>query len=247
MKPLFKFNLTHDTYVAGFAGISMIVISLLMIPFSGESILHKIGSFFLRDIMMIFGLGIVFVSLFVERKGKEVLSDMGFSKYKIKLSLILDLIFAVSLLAMFMKKGVREDILNVYNFYAAVYIITAGIFEMTFIYGYLRMSFENAFGTIPSIFLTSVFYSFHHAGFQPEFVHLFWVGLMYLSVFYITRNLLVIFPFFWGVGALWDVIISSEAGEGIKNIESFGIAIFIWVLIIGFFKYKYVVEHPKLK
>ena len=36
---------------------------------------------------------------------------------------------------------------------------------------------------------------------------------MYCSVYYITQNLLIIFPFFWGVGALWDMIVSSEAGR----------------------------------
>ena len=36
---------------------------------------------------------------------------------------------------------------------------------------------------------------------------------MYCSVYYIAQNLLIIFPFFWGVGALWDVIVSSEAGR----------------------------------
>ena len=53
---------------------------------------------------------------------------------------------------------------------------------MTFIYGYLRMSFEKAFGIIPAVLLTAAFYSLHHAGFQPEFVHLFFVGIMYCSV-----------------------------------------------------------------
>ena len=108
---------------------------------------------------------------------------------------------------------------------------------MTFIYGFLRMSFEKSFGIIPSILLTSVFYSLHHAGFQPEFLHLFLVGLMYCGVFYITKNMLIIFPFFWGVGALWDVLVSSEAGDEIKNPVSFAIALIIliasvaWVLI----------------
>lgn len=231
MRPLFKFDVNQDTLIAGVAGIGMIVISILMIPFSGENTFNKIVSFFLRDVLMIFGLGIVFVSLFVDRKGREVLSDIGFTKNKITLSLILDVVFALALMGIFLKKGVPSDIINLSNFYAAVYIITAGIFEMTFIYGYLRMSFENAFGTIPAILLTSAFYSFHHAGFQPEFLHLFWVGIMYCSVFYITRNLLIIFPFFWAVGALWDVIVSSEAGKGIKSIESFGIAVIVWVLI----------------
>ena len=86
---------------------------------------------------------------------------------------------------------------------------------------------EKAFGIIPAIILTSAFYSLHHAGFQPEFVHLFLVGLMYCSIFYITRNMLIIFPFFWGVGALWDVLVSSEAGDEIKNPVSFVIALVI--------------------
>lgn len=61
---------------------------------------------------------------------------------------------------------------------------------------------------------------------------------MYCSVFYITHNLLIIFPLFWGVGALWDVIISSEAGEGIKNFESFICAVIIWFLIAIWFIYR---------
>ena len=137
---------------------------------------------------------------------------------------------------MFLKDQVPENVVSVKNLYGASYILVAGIFEMTFIYGFLRMSFEKAFGIIPAILLTSAFYSLHHAGFQPEFIHLFLVGLMYCSVFYITKNMLIIFPFFWGVGALWDVLVSSEAGDGIKNSVSFGIALIIlfasaaWVL-----------------
>ena len=140
---------------------------------------------------------------------------------------------------MFLKEKMPSGILEVKNLYAATYILVAGIFEMTFIYGYLRASLEKAFGIIPAIVLTSAFYSFHHAGFQPEFLHLFFVGLMYCSVYYITQNLLIIFPFFWGVGALWDVIVSSEAGEQIKNLESFVIALVIlalsaiWIFIIN--------------
>ena len=186
---------------------------------------------------MIFGLGIVFVSLYVGKK-EDGLKTIGFTGRKTVLSLVLDFILAASLLAMFLKDEKPSGILEIKNLYAATYILVAGIFEMTFIYGYLRANFENAFGIIPAILLTSAFYSFHHAGFQPEFLHLFLVGLMYCSVYYITQNLLIIFPFFWGVGALWDVIISSQAGNEIKNLESFIIAIVIlslsaiWILII---------------
>ncbi len=237
VKELFKLKVTRDTWIAVAAGLLMIGLSLLMLPFSGDSMRDTIVSFLLRDVVMIFGLGIVFVSVYVDKKGKETLKDIGFSKKKLRLSIVLDILLAAGLLAMFIKDGIPEGtvLLQKENLYAAVYILTAGLFEMLFIYGFLRMSFEKAFGIIPAILLTSAFYSFHHAGFQPEFLHLFLVGLMYCSVFYITRNMLIIFPFFWGVGALWDVIISSEAGEGIKNVESFVFALIIWLLIVGWF------------
>lgn len=198
MKNLFRMKFTKDTLIAVIAGVSMILLSLLMIPFSGNSFGEVVISFILRDILMIFGLGVVFISMYIDKKGKEVLIDIGFSKKKLVLSIVLDCIFALGLLAMFMKDGIPYNIFNKYNIYAASYIITAGIFEMTFIYGFLRMSFEKAFGIIPAIILTSGFYSFHHAGFQPEFLHLFLVGLMYCSVFYITHNILIIFPLFLG-------------------------------------------------
>ena len=229
MNRFFRFNFTKDTAVAFCAGAVMIFLSLIMLLFGGDSLLDKVMSFVLRDLLMIFGLGIVFVSLYVWKKDGCV-KAIGFTERKNILSLLLDLILAAGLLAMFLKEEKPVGILEIKNLYAAAYILVAGIFEMTFIYVYLRASFEKAFGIIPAILLTSAFYSFHHAGFQPEFLHLFFVGLMYCTVYYITQNLLIIFPFFWGVGALWDVIVSSEAGDEIKNLESFIIALAILAL-----------------
>ncbi len=244
MNRLFRFNLTRETLVTFVAGLCMIALSLLMLLFGGDSLLDKIMTFVLRDIFMIFGLGVLFVFLYAGRNGGSVFKKIGFSGHKNVLSLGLNIIFAAALLALFLKDGKPAGLLIIQNLYAAFYILVAGIFEATFIYGFLRTGFEKAFGIIPAIILTSLFYSFHHAGFQPEFLHLFFVGLMYCSVFYITQNLLIIFPFFWGVGALWDVIVSSEAGGEIKNLESFLIALviltlsLIWLLILNFRKGK---------
>ena len=236
MKNLFRFNVTKDTGIAAIAGLLMICLSFLMIPFVGDSVRDTVISFILRDVLMIFGMGVVFVSLYVEKKGGDTLAELGFTKRKWVLSLIFNIVLGAGLLFVFLKDEMPENVISLKNLYGASYIVVAGIFEMTFIYGFLRMSFEKAFGIIPSILLTSAFYSLHHAGFQPKFIHLFLVGLMYCSVFFITKNMLIVFPFFWGVGALWDVLVSSEAGDGIKNPVSFGIALIIlfasaaWVL-----------------
>lgn len=229
MKNLFRFKITKDTGIAAATGLTMIALSLLMLPFGGDSISDTVISFVLRDLLMIFGLGVVFVSLYVEKKGKEVIAELGFTKRKWILSLVINVVLAAGLLAVFLKDEVPENVMTLKNLFGASYILVAGVFEMTFIYGFLRMSFEKAFGIIPSILLTSVFYSLHHAGFQPEFMHLFLVGLIYCTVFYFTKNMLVIFPFFWGVGALWDVLVSSVAGDEIKNPVSFAIALIILI------------------
>ena len=238
MSKFFRFNFTKETAVAFLAGFAMIALSLLMIPFGGKSTVDLVMSFLLRDALMIFGLGVVFVSLFLEKGGEEAKAELGFSKRKPKLSLALNVVFAACLLATFLKEEIPQNILALPNLYAAVYILVAGIFEMTFIYGFLRMSFEKAFGIVPAILLTAAFYSFHHAGFQPEFLHLFFVGVMYTAVYYITQNLLIVFPFFWAVGALWDVIVSSDAGGEIKNIESFASALIVLALSAGWLLFR---------
>ena len=181
MKNLFRFKVTKDTGIAALAGFVMISLSLLMIPFGSDSIRDTVISFILRDVLMIFGLGVVFVSVFAEKKGGETFKELGFTRRKWILSLILNLVLAAGLLAVFLKDGKPSDVISLKNLYGASYILIAGVFEMTFIYGFLRMSFEKAFGIIPAILLTSVFYSLHHAGFQPEFLHLFLLPLFSFS------------------------------------------------------------------
>ena len=218
---LFRFCVDTSTTTGIISGMLMILLSILMNCFPD----NEFAQIILRDVLMIFLLGFIFPLYFILIRQKENLSVLGIHKNKIKRSLLINVIFAVALLAVFLKEKSQPVAFNLQSFYAISYILAAGIFEMIFIYGFLRYQFERAFGIIPAIILTAVFYSFHHAGFQPEFLKLFWVGLMYVAVFYITKNIFIIFPFFWGVGAVWDVLINSEAGRGIENVESFIIAI----------------------
>lgn len=233
MKLLFRWNLTKDTGLAFLMGIVMIALSLCMLPFSGESVLDLGMSFLLRDVIMILGLGVIFVTLYCKKKGEGTWNLLGIKKEKWHISLVVDVVLAVLLLIMFLMEKVPEHILSLGNLYGTVYILAAGIFEMLFIYGYLRMEFQEAFGIIPAIIVTAAFYSFHHAGFQPEFIHLFGVGIMYATVLMFTRNMLIVFPFFWGVGALYDVLVASEAGNSLKNVESFVIGLFVILVTAG--------------
>ena len=102
----------------------------------------------------------------------------------------------------------------------AAYVLLAVSFECLFFYGFLRTLFERAFGAVAGIALAALFYAFHHAGFQPEFAKLFLVGLMYATIFRLGNSALLIWPFFLGVGGVYDVLIKSQVVSPILHPES---------------------------
>ena len=51
MRKLFRFNVTKDTGIAAVAGIVMIALSFLMLPFGGDSVRDTVVSFVLRDVL----------------------------------------------------------------------------------------------------------------------------------------------------------------------------------------------------
>ena len=114
----------------------------------------------------------------------------------------------------------------------------AGAFEVLFFYCFQRTLFEQAFGMIPGIILAALFYSFHHIGFQPEFGKLLWVGLMYAVVSRLGNSAFVIYPFFWGVGGCYDVLVQSQKVSPIfySGIRSIYLTISIVAMIIWAWK-----------
>lgn len=218
---LFRFQWGREAVVGLLSGSLMVLLSCAMALFPNS----VLASVILRDVLMIFTLGFVFPLCYVLGREGEGLSALGIHGKKWKLSLLIDVVLALALWMMFSRQNTAPLQLTRESFYAITYIFAAGVFEMVFIYGFLRCQFQRAFGTVPAILLTAAFYSLHHAGFQPEFTKLFFVGVLYATTFFLTGNLLVIFPFFWGVGAVWDVLAQSQAGEQITNATSFGIAI----------------------
>lgn len=220
-KKLFHLQFDFDAVVGLVSGAVMVLLSCAMNFFPDNTL----AAILLRDILMIFVLGFLFPLYYVLRKEKKSLWVLGIHREKWKISLLIDVVCALVLWGVFSRESTGAIHFTLESFYAITYIFAAGIFEMLFIYGFLRYRFEQAFGIIPAILLTAAFYSFHHAGFQPEFAKLFFVGILYTTVFFSTKNILVIFPFFWGVGAIWDVLVNSQAGKSITNIQSFLIAV----------------------
>ncbi|MFZ5933083.1 MAG: type II CAAX prenyl endopeptidase Rce1 family protein [Patescibacteria group bacterium] len=122
--------------------------------------------------------------------------------------------------------------LNFNTLWSIIYIMVTGIFEVIVFYSFLRTVFEKSFGIIPAIILTALFYSFHHIGFQPEFLKLFFVGIIYAVVFRGANSALLIYPFFWGVGASYDVLIQSNVVGAIVYPEIRSIILIAGLIVI---------------
>jgi len=242
LKSLFhlKYQPTKDTAIAFVLGFLVIAISFGLFLFSGDTATDEIGFFVLRDLVMIFSLGFAFPLYYVLIIRKESLSEFGITRQKWLISLVVGVVLAILLLFQFISEAgeVGQEILLSSEAIGPIfYIMVAGIFEVIFFYAFLRQRFENAFGIIPGIILAALFYSFHHAGFQPEFMKLFFVGIMYASVFRITKNALIIYPFFWGVGACWDVLVSFGAMKELEGAWVKGlVTLILMIILIGYLK-----------
>lgn len=234
----YHFDIDKESIFGLICGLIMVLLSIAMTLFDSE-----ISNIILRDILMILFLGFLTPIYYILIIKNKSLSVLGVHKNKLAVSLAVNVIAGISLLAMFMSKNTEEIVFNIKSFYAITYILVAGIFEMIFIYGFLRYELERAFGILPAILITAIFYSLHHAGFQPEFTKLFFVGIMYVTVFYFTQNIFSIFPVFWGVGAIWDVLVNSAAGDQLRNETSFIIALLMLIAMIGIS----IVIHCKIK
>jgi membrane protease YdiL (CAAX protease family) len=125
----------------------------------------------------------------------------------------------------------------------ASFVLTGagGLFELFLYYGFIHLRLEKAFGTITAILLTSAIYVLWHVGTQlplePDPLYamwkLFWVGVMSQSLFSITRNLLVIWPFFHAVGVMLDFAVNIGAVQDILGDFPWAVGAVVAIAVIG--------------
>ena len=72
-----------------------------------------------------------------------------------------------------------------------------------FVYGWLQLRFERAFGFVVAPFLAGAAFAAYHIGSFPleGLIALFLSGIFYGILFTITKNLLVLIPLTWAIGS----------------------------------------------
>ena len=153
-------------------------------------------------------------TLLVERQG---LAALGMHRERWLLSLILGLVMAGLFLPLLLLEGDLGALPPKTTGQALVVLTGAGgLFELFLYCGFIHLRLEKALGTIPAIVVTAVLYVAWHTGTQLPLepdpllgaVKLLGVGLMFQAVFSLTRNLLVIWPFFHAVGVMLDFAVN---------------------------------------
>jgi len=231
---VFRWRPTTSTAVAFGAGLLAFGFSLSLLLFPANNMVKYAIHYGLIYLLCGFFLPWGY-TLFVE---KAPVKDMGLKKDKWKISLALSIILSLlfSLMIIF---RVDWSKINWINFGRASLVLTGagGLFELFLYFGFIHLRLEKAFGVIPAILGSALIYVLWHAGTQlplePDLgaaiFKLFLVGVMYQSIFSLTRNLLVIWPFFHWSGVMIDFAVNLEQIDLVSR--SFPLAIITLIVI----------------
>jgi membrane protease YdiL (CAAX protease family) len=204
---LFRWQPSRETLIVLVAGAVVVGLSAAMLLFENWPWVRIA----IRDVGQIFLVGILLPLAYIQRSGKDW-AEFGFSSKKWPVFLLINLVLGVLLFFSFLSGSPppADFRLSASTVWSAAYVMLALCFELVFFYAFLRTFFEQAFGIVPAIIMTALFYAFHHIGFQPEYGKLIFVGLLYATTYRLGNSALLIFPFFLGVGGTYDVLIQSQ-------------------------------------
>jgi hypothetical protein len=212
----FAWNPSRHTALALAAGLVSVALSASLIPLSGLTVPTAV----LRDFAQVFLLGIMLPLAFLLCT-KTQPREFGFHTQRWLVFLAINLALAIALLVQFRRSDPLPPEFNwgPSHLWLASYVMLTLVFELVFFYSFLRTLFERAFGIVAGVILAAAFYAFHHIGFQPEYAKLFFVGILYGTVFRLGNSALLIFPFFLGVGGVYDVLFKSKVVSPVEHVE----------------------------
>jgi len=154
----------------------------------------------------------------------EGLSELGITKNKLLTSLIISALLAASIypsLIAVLKGFEGNPAPNiVYNAIA--------LWEPLFVFSWLQLRFERAFGIIAGVIMASFgFMSYHIGSFPPDMLLvLFMTGAFYGALFAYVRNLCVLIPITWATASTMGTI------QGGYIFDWLTVSIYVVVLVL---------------
>jgi membrane protease YdiL (CAAX protease family) len=178
----------------------------------------------------IFGIGIPLYWTVVVRK--RPVSDLGLTRERLALSVILQLAFAaLQFVGAYrdLKIPAWDSLLPLVALALAI-----GFFEAIFWRGWVLLRLEECFGLIPAITIGSILYSLYHIGYgmpASEMVFLFFIGVMYAVAFRLTKSVFMLWPVFQPMGQLVTLIKDGLSLPLLASLGFIEVLALMWLLI----------------
>ncbi len=178
----------------------------------------------------IFGIGIPLYWTVVVRK--RPVSDLGLTRERLALSVILQLAFAtLQFIGAYRNLEIPawDSLLPLVALALAI-----GFFEAIFWRGWVLLRLEECFGLIPAIAIGSILYSLYHIGYgmpASEMVFLFFIGVMYAVAFRLTKSVFMLWPVFQPMGQLVTLIKDGLSLPLLASLGFIEVLALMWLLI----------------
>ena len=228
-KKWIKFEPNKDTFVAFITGFIMIFAFYGWTHFFVND--HGIG--YLIYSLLILLLPVLFPIWWMVWHRGYPLSELGLTKNRLFTSILISFV-------LFLFFGTL--ILIKYPFYSVIpnlIVATLSLWEAFFVFSWLQLRFDKAFGILPGILLASGFFAAYHLCTVPLtlLIIIFLKDILLSSAFRITSNLLVIWPLAWitanGLGTLLTItFLTGETSWNSGQIALLAIILIIQLLYI---------------
>jgi membrane protease YdiL (CAAX protease family) len=202
---LFKFKPAKELWVVLFTWV--LLVFTFYLSFNVITTKRVAAQFITFGIIGVTLLGILVPIVYNTLVMKRPLSGIGIKKDKLLISLVLCVIFTA------LQYYLTLRTIRMPGLYELTPIITmslaVGLYENIFYRGWVQLRMEESFGIIPGILLSAVIYSLYHIGYgmpTNEIATLFIIGIVYSSIFRLTSNIFILFPFLTPAGALFTQI-----------------------------------------
>ncbi len=200
-----RFQPATDTIVALVS--YALVVATLFTAFQVFTTREVAANFISYGPIMMAGLGVGIPALYTALVRRRALSEIGITTRHLVPSLVLGVLL-----------GAQTYTATIANLSVAWTLdhlplvalgLAVGLFEAVFFRGWLQLRFEAAFGLVPGLLLGALCYSLYHVGYgmtPGEMAVLFILGLVFGAAFRLTRNILVLWPFYTPMGGLYTYL-----------------------------------------
>jgi membrane protease YdiL (CAAX protease family) len=197
LKRLFLWSPSTDTAIAALSVVLLTILAHMGLVLFEETWL----GFFIFVLIGTVGVCVIFPLYWMVVRRKKGLDTLGITPKHWLASLLVGVLLAgFSLWDYHRSFGISVAMIP--SLIVGVY----ALWEIVFVYGWLQLRFEEAFGIIPGIILASLSGSLYHIGYGSFdfsiFVGMFIAGVFGAVIFRFTKNILILWPFFMPIASL---------------------------------------------